>query len=298
MMQKPCVSPRRSSRHGAALALWVAICLAGCGGPRVQPPNAAHQAATSLNQTAARALAQGETEQALALYARALAAADSVEDFELAGTTLLNLALVHARLGQLAEAQARLDRIIAAPQLYPGALQAQAAARQALLALDGPDRQRGQQAALRWADVAQAACAAPCDLAAALGNLRAHVAMERGETEAAAALADTAAQLAAAAGQEAEQANGLRLAGRAHSSAGRTGPAADLLARALLIDRRLGLPDRVALDLIAAADNEARRGQPDLSRAYLERALSVYQAAGNTTAAAALRSRIGRLLMP
>ena len=132
MMQKPCVSPRRSSRHGAALALWVAICLAGCGGPRVQPPNAAHQAATSLNQTAARALAQGETEQALALYARALAAADSVEDFELAGTTLLNLALVHARLGQLAEAQARLDRIIAAPQLYPGALQAQAAARQSV----------------------------------------------------------------------------------------------------------------------------------------------------------------------
>ena len=284
-----CVNRRRIDPSIAFPGLVLVMALsAGCGTPPPRAPNAAHEAASTLNQQGARALQRGDAEAALALYSRALALADSVEDFDLGGATLLNLALVHSQLGQAAAAQQSVDRILAAPQLYPAALQARAAARKALLALDGPDH----DAALRWADTAQRGCAEPCELSAAMADLRAHVALERGDVESAARLADGAAGLALAAGQEAEQANALRLAGRAHSRAGRTENAATLLAQALVIDRRLGLSERIGLDLIAAADNEARRAQPELSRAYLERALSVYLAAGNRAAAQGLRARI------
>ena len=289
-MPRPCVTLRRNRLFAPALLApaLLALVVTACGTAPVKPPNATHQAAAALNQSAARALAQGQAEEALAIYSRALALADSVEDFELSGTTLLNLALVHSRLGQLALAQARLDRILAAPQLYAGALQAQAAARKALLALDVPD----QAAALRWADTALARCAEPCEMAAALANLRAFVALQSGDADAAAKLAERATELATAAGQEAEQANGLRLAGRAHSLAGRMAVAAEMLARALAIDRRLGLPDRVALDLMAAGENEARRGQREQSRAFFERALNVYLSVGNAAAVSSLRTRI------
>ena len=285
------MSRHRNSRLAAA-CLAVALALAsGCAGTAEPPPHATHQAAEALSQSAARALRQGNAPGALAQYNRALALADSVEDFQFAGTTLLNLALVHAQLGQVADAHARLDRILAAPQLYAGPLPAQAATRKALLALDEPDL----PAALRWADAAQAACAAPCEVAAALGNLRAHVALERGDVDGAARLAEQAAGLAGAAGQSAEQANAQRLAGRAHARAGRGDTAAALLASALEVDHQLGLSDRVALDLLAAADNEARRNRPEVSRAYYERALNVYTAAGNRAAADAVRARMAGL---
>jgi len=44
--------------------------------------------------------------------------------------------------------------------------------------------------------------------------------------------------------------------------------------------------------LLAAADNEARRNRPEVSRAYYERALNVYTAAGNRAAADAVRARM------
>ena len=99
-MPRPCVNRPRNKRLAAAL---LGLAVAACGTAPVKPPNATHQSATALNQSAARALAQGQAEEALAIYSRALALADSVEDFELSGTTLLNLALVHSRLGQLAD---------------------------------------------------------------------------------------------------------------------------------------------------------------------------------------------------
>lgn len=282
--------PRCASFCGAA-ALALLLSLGGCASAPPKVVNAPHEAALALSQRAARALQRGETTQALSLYEQALAAADSVEDADTGGAVLLNLALVHGRLGQPREAHQRVDRILGAPTRYPGALQAQAAARKALLHLDT----REGPLALQWADKAQAACASPCTLAAVLANLRGQVALEAGDATQAAAQAARAAELATAAEQQAELANAQRLLGRARMKLADSAAAAAALQRALDIDRALGLPERIALDLLYAGDNAAAAGQRDAARDYFERALQVAQAAQLTPAVQAANQRLQAL---
>ena len=66
-------------------------------------------------------------------------------------------------------------------------------------------------------------------------------------------------------------------------------------AQALAIDRKLGLSDRVALDLIDAADNEAARGQAAAAREFYERAIDVYKATGSAKAADGVRQHMAAL---
>jgi len=286
-MRWRCASRRCAEGVAAALLLGA---LAGCAGAPKRAPSPAQEAAATSSQSAARAWRRGDLDKALDLYAKALAAADSIEDFDAGGAALLNLALVHARRDELREAHARIDRILAAPERYGAALHAQAAARKALLYLDEPDF----DAALQWAQAAQKACVEPCVLGAVLSDVRAHVALERGDPALAATLAARGVEQAHAAGQEAERANALRLLGRAQTRTGRTTEAADSLAQALAIDRSLGLPERVALDLVYAAENEERRAQKTLAKEYYERALSVYRAAGNRRGVDAVRARLSQ----
>jgi tetratricopeptide (TPR) repeat protein len=273
--------------------------LASCSSPPPKPPSAAQANAQTFNLNGTRALRRGDLNAALAAYGEALAASDSVEDFEGSGTALLNLALVHARLAQsdppnapahLSAAHPRVDRILTAPQRYSDTLRGQAATRKAMLFLDA--KAHGQ--ALHWADQARAVCTDPCPLAPTLANLRAFVALERGEVARALDQASRAADLAKALGNESEHANALRLLGRASTRVGKTDEAATALAQALLIDRELGLPERIALDLLHAGENEERRAQMGAARDFYERALNVSSAAGITQLADALRARLAK----
>ena len=286
------MTPRRCTRRVraevAAAVAAVALLLAACGSPR-PPQNPAQQSANTLAQAGSRAWARGDAAQARTLYERALAAAESVEDFDLAGAMLLNLALVQGAGGDLAGAQARVDRIVAAPQRYGPSLVAGASARKALLYLDAPD----PDAALQWAERAQAACAAPCPLDATLANLRAHVALQRGDAPGALQWSTQAAGRTD--DGSAERANALRLSGRAQHRLGRHDAAAAALAQARAIDRKLGLSDRVALDLVAAAENESARGDAAAAREFYLRALDVYRAAGNAAAADSIGGRLAAL---
>lgn len=293
MTLRRCTRRRRADRaavRGAAAAalLACALLVVACGSAR-PPQNPAQHSAGTLAQAGARAWARGDAAQARTLYERALAAAESVEDFDLAGAMLLNLALVQGAGGDLAGAHARVDRIVEAPQRYGAPLVARASARKALLYLDAPDA----DAALTWADRAQAACGAPCPLDATLGNVRAHVALQR--SDARGALQWSAQAAARADDGSAERANALRLSGRAQRELGQGDAAAAAFAQALAIDRQLGLSDRVALDLIGAADNEAARGDTAAAREFYQRAIDVYQAAGKPQAADAVRQRLAAL---
>ena len=58
------------------------------------------------------------------------------------------------------------------------------------------------------------------------------------------------------------------------------------------IDRRLGQPDRVALDLLLAAEVEDRRGRFEAATDLLQRALAVYSASGDARQADAVRQRL------
>ena len=289
--------PRRADRPAGLGAQWRALVLAaasllvGCASSPEQAPSRAQDQAAASSERAARLLARGDLAAARQGYLHALAAAQAVQDPALEGAALLNLTLVNARLGDLAGADAAVDRILAAPLRFGPALQARAAARKALLRLDdhAPDE------ALRWADQADRGCERPCALAAAMHNLRAQVALSRGDAATAAAAAHQAAAAAVAAKQPTEEAGALRLLARAWMQQGDPTlitQAADALARALVLDRRLGLPDRVALDLLVAADNEDQRGQPAAASDLLGRALAVYSAIGDTRNAEAVRQRL------
>lgn len=281
-------------RRVLAAAACAAMLVACSSSPPTRATNAAHDAAMSLSQRGARALQRGDTAAALALYEQALVAADAVEDFDTSGATLLNLALVHARLGQAREAHQRVDRILQSRSRYAGALQAQAATRKALLYLDASDL----QSALTWVDRAQAACTEPCALSAVLADVRALVALESGDAAGAIAQATRAAALAVAPDQQAEQANAQRLLGRAHARLGDRAAAASALQRALDIDRALGLSDRIALDLLYAGDNAASAGQASEAREFFQRALQVSEAASLSRSAEAARSRLKSLDSP
>lgn len=278
---------RRTAERGAA-AIALALALAACGsGP---PPDPTQRSVAGFAQAGAKALARGDLAAARAQYTRGLAAAQAVEHFELAGAMLLNLALVEARAGELAAAHARVDPVLASER-YGGTLRASAAVRKALLFADAPDL----DAAARAADRADALCGPPCPHEATLADLRAHLALERGDAAGALALAQRAAKAAEAGGQEAELANALRLQGRALSRLGQADAAAARFADALALDRRLALPERIALDLVEAAEHERRRSRWAAARDFYERAVVVHRAAGQPREADRVQLRLDTL---
>jgi len=282
--------PRRAE-PGPARGRWAlvgatAALLTACAAPPERPPSPAQQQAAEAPRRAARALQRGDLALARREYGAALAAAQALQDPALTGAALLNLTAVDARRGDLPAAQAHVDQLLADRSASP-ALHARAAARKALLMLDGGDA----DGALHWAAQARGLCATPCTLLPVLDNVQAYVALTRGDAAAALAQARRAADGAAATGQTGEQASALRLAGRAATRLGDTAQAADLLAQALALDRQLGQPDRVALDLLYAAENETRRGNHALAADLTERAATVYAATGDARTAADLRAR-------
>lgn len=291
-MPRPCVSlrPLRAEAGPAALLLAAALLLqlAGCASPPARPPSPTQALASASSERGARALQRGDWAQALAHYQATLQAAVALQDPALTGAARLGLSVVQARLGALDAANAQADQILARPTYFDASQQARAAARKAVLALDGPQ----PADALRWADRAEGLCAAPCALAPLLGNLRAHAALARGDGATAARLAEAAARAAEAAGQDGEWASALRLQARALGPLGQADRAAAALALALQIDRRLGQPDRVALDLLLAAEVEDLRGQRDAATDLLQRALAVYSASGDARQADAVRQRL------
>ena len=299
-MPRPCVSRRplhdsqaAAGRLGAlacqlAVSLAAALAITACSSPPARPPSPTQAAASASSERGARALQRGDWPQASAHYQAALQAAVALQDPALTAAALQGLSLASARQGDLPAALAHVERILAAPQHFDAASQARAAARKALLLLDAgnPDQ------ALRWADRAGALCASPCTLAPVLDNLRAHLALARGDRAQAAALAQAAARTAQASGQDGEWASALRLQARALGPLGDTAGAAVALGQALQIDRRLGQPDRVALDLLLAAELEDQRGNRALATDLLQRALAVYAAIGDTAQAEPLRRRL------
>jgi len=272
---------------GAALAL--AGLLSACAGTSPEhAPSRAQQQAVVNSERAARILARGELPAARQAYGVALASAQALQDPALEAAALLNLTLVQARLGDLPAAHRAVDQILDAPARFEPAVRARAAARKALLRLD----ERADDDALRWADRASDGCASPCALAAALDTVRGQVAYAQGDSAGAALLAQRAIAAASTSAQSAEQAGALRLLARAQMRLGQSGPAAEALARALAIDLRLGQPDRLALDLVFAAENEDQRGKPALASTLYLRALAVYDATGDARNADVLRQRL------
>jgi tetratricopeptide (TPR) repeat protein len=263
-----------------ALAVCLAQGLAACGSapPTQSDVEVRRERLVELNDRAQRAVGRGELRRASTLYREALRVAESFEDFHSIGVNALNLAAVYQALDEPEQAQRALERVLATPARFDAAVVAEAAGRESSLALQAGDLGAAEQ----WLARAEKECQPPqCRIQGALLNLRAQLALERGGTGEARGLAAKALAASRDAGNREEEANALRIDGRAASRQGDPSQAVALLTRALEIDKQLTLPRKIALDLLALAETELARGMRDPARDYAQRALDVSRAAGN-----------------
>jgi tetratricopeptide (TPR) repeat protein len=263
-----------------ALLLCLAHGLAACGSapPAQSDADAGRERLVELNDRAQRAVGRGELRHAAALYREALRLAESFEDFRSIGVNALNLAAVHQALDEPEPAHRALDRVLDAPARFEVPLIAQAAGRKSSLALQA--RELG--AAEKWLTRAEGECQPPgCRLQATLLVLRAQLVLERGAAGESRIVAAQALAASRSEGSREEEANALRVDGRAAAELGDYSQAVALLARALEIDKQLAAPRKIALDLTALAEIELRRGERDSARDYAQRALAVSRASGD-----------------
>jgi tetratricopeptide (TPR) repeat protein len=271
-----------------ALACLAVIALAGCA----QPPKAANtaarqQAALDANRKGEAYVRHAELESAARSYAEALRLSQSLEDAEGIAANAINLSIVRQRQGRFADARKSLEPVQERSNLrFSGARLAEVALRHALLDLD----ERRFSGAEEWLKRADAHCGQRCALAGAIHNVRAQLALQAGRLDDAAAAARAGLDAARSAGDRIELANALRLAGFISLRNGDAANARTHLEQALTIDREIGAPRKIALDLLALGRAAALGGEREAARAYYTRALAVSEADRDDAAAAEARA--------
>lgn len=272
-------------RRARGVAACVAAALLGYACAGLEPTqNRTEQQASALNQRAARAYEQGDYRRAAALYEQALRLNTAVENPDGIAVNALSLARAHQAGGDAAAAHRVLDGLLAdGPLPLPPARRAEAQARKAQLHLDANDAARS----LEWSEKALAACIG-CAVLPAIQTLRGRSALAAGDP---AAALDWAGKVLAAIGSgpgnAGERANALRLTGEAQLARGEHRAALTPLEQALELDRGLGLPARIFLDLMALGRVQLQLGDRRAARDYFSRARSVSVAAGDDAGARA-----------
>lgn len=278
-------------RRARTLAACGAAALLACACAGTAPPqNKAEQQAAALNQRAARAFDQRDYPRAAALYEQALRLNAAVENSEGIAVNALSLARAHQAGGDVAAAHRVLDGLLAdGPLPLAPARRAEAQARKAQLYLDANDA----AGALAWSDKALASCAG-CAALPAIQTLRGRAALAVADHGAALEWANRALAMigTSPAGNAGERANALRLAGEARLGRGEHQAALATLEQALELDRGLGLPARIFLDLMALGRVQRATGNRAAARDYFVRARSVGAAANDEAGARAANSAI------
>lgn len=269
----------RARRWGLCLLGAAATALSACATAPTLSSTAA--LAVSRESSAAVAFGRGDLDAARRDYRHALALHDALGDLPARASVVLSLARVAVQAGQLDEARALVDQVLADAGTLPVQTRINAHGRAAALALA---RAEPSPAAAQL-DQAQRLCAQACAEAGALTVLRARLALHQQQAPTAIALANTALALpmlraaATAAGQaDAERANALRVRGEAELSLGRAAEAVASVSAALDIDQALGLAERVGADLQLLATAHQQLGQTDLAQHFQRMAERARQA--------------------
>ena len=225
------------------------------------------------------AFRRGDYTQALQEYQEALAIHRSVENVAGIATELLNLSVVHRRLGDKAAAQTTLDQILTERSpAFSADQKAEAAYRKAGYYLDD-----GNEAeALSWLNKALEYCHG-CGADGRLYNLMARMALA-GQPQDAINHARRALALNRNAGDKNEEANSLRLIADAAFKSGDFKTAQQSYDDALRLDKDTGVAIKIALDLMGLGRSIARQGRRAEAVEYFQRAYSVSEGAGDTKA--------------
>ena len=265
------------------------LTLLACGG---NPPVLTEQQETAVrfNQRGEDAFRRGDHAQALQEYQGALAIHRSVENVMGIGTELLNLSVVHRRLGDKPAAQAALDQILTDKSLAFSADQkAEAAYRKASFFLDDGNQTEAQS----WANKALEYCHG-CGAEGRLYNLLARMALATHPQDAM-NLARRALVLNRSTGDKNEEANSQRLIADAAFQLGDFKTAQQSYDDALRLDKDTGAATKIALDLMGLGRSVARQGRKAEAVEYFQRAYSVSEGTGDTKALEEAAAEMKRL---
>lgn len=272
-MKRPSLSKWFAAAASASMVL-----LQGCAGPGPSVP-APQAKAIELNHQAMEQLERGEPAHAASLFRQALALSRAAEDEHGIALNLLNLSQAHAAMGNDAEAEQALDGILQERRLtFAPHYRLEAMLRKSVLALQRADT----PAATQWLDQADALCGANCAMVGKILNLRARLALDLKQNEAALAAAHSALAHGRRTDDRVEIANALRLQGAAQLALQQPAMAEPVLQEALAIDKALATSDKIFQDLLLLGHTQLRASEA--ARNYWSRARDVARASGNAKA--------------
>lgn len=254
----------------STVAILCSIVLLSACGHVEELRSARLEQATDFNQRGQRAFQRGEYQAAATLYENALQVDVAIENEGGIAINTLNLARVNQVLGKTELAQRLLDRLLEDKALrYAPAHLAEAALQMALLRL----QQNDVAGAVLWVDKAAAYCAADCRLSGVIDNVRAGIALRENDAGKALRLSEGAAS--ANSDVPLEYANSLRLMASARLMQNEPDAALRLSEEALLIDKSLGLPEKIRQDLLLSAQAYDKSGRIDLAAQCRDRAARI-----------------------
>jgi tetratricopeptide (TPR) repeat protein len=286
----------RLARPSKFVLLALALGLAGCGSAPKEKNTAALQAAAlEANRKGDNYVRHNELENAARSYREAMRLSQSLEDADGIAANAINLSVVRQRQGRFGDARSALREVLEHSNLrFSSNRLAEASLRHALVDFD----ERRYSSAAEWTKRAGEYCekggGPRCPIAGALHNTRSQLALQEGRLDAAVAAARAGLEASRSEGERAERANALRLLGVAALRTSDGAAARTHFEQALAIDRDLGAPRKIALDLLGLGRAATLGGDRDGARAFYGRALAVSEAdrdsAGIAEARAALAS--------
>jgi len=242
----------------------------GCSRPVPVPPPPEKERALSWNQRGLNAAARGNIDVAISAFEESLRVNRSIEYFDGMAVSLLNLARLHRRKGELATATARIDEALRL--ISPGdPVFREAAFEKALLEISLENLPE----ATKWAQKAVPSERRP--YSGRMQNLLARILFLDGKTAEALSLAKTALESNRQAANRVEEANSLRLIGDITLAGGDPQGAKTLYLETLSIDKELAQSAKIAQDLQSLGDAATALGEIEQAKDYYERAAQVRQ---------------------
>ena len=260
-----------TARHWSVGALVALV--AACGSPpaRISPML---ETAINYNLQGKQSFEDQDYQKALLSYHKALQIDRSIENAEGIALNLHNIAQIHLLLDKPDAAQSTLDEICEnAAGLFQPEQQAQAALQKALALVSAAQPSQAQT----WINKAEDFCGTACKPRGLILNVSARLALDRHQPELAIALASRALSLHQKALLLSEIANSQRLLGEALLEQQLPQLALPHLQEALQLDKNLGFPARISLDLTLLG----MAHQHEQAKAFYRRALAVSQAAND-----------------
>ncbi|MBI4710546.1 MAG: tetratricopeptide repeat protein [Nitrospirae bacterium] len=257
------------------LLLFTVYCLlftaAGCGHT---PPSLSdvQKQAIEFNQQGESAFKKGHYKRALSSYAEALRLNRSIENTDGIAINLVNMAVVHHKLGDNANARKYADEILDTSRItHHASRYSDAAFIKAMLYLD--DRNYGP--ALEWTERALNFCRDDCRTEGGIYNLKGRIAFLKSDFSSALTYAEKGLELNKKSGDKDEEANSLRLIAGLKAKRGEYEASKKLFEHALSLDKELGAGRKIAMDLTGIGDLFAGQGAFKDAMNYYMRAMSV-----------------------